>query len=78
MTDFKFFKGYVGDIIRWRTHRGDVICIHDMTTEHIENVITCYLGQGEITIPNPYEGRRTMEWLTIFRDELNRRNEIIS
>lgn len=78
MKTFKFFHGIKGySFVRWRSYNGDVGCIHDMTTNHIRNVINCLRGTGNMRIPNPYEGKSVFEWLIIFRDELRRRNETL-
>ena len=71
MRRFIFFKGR--ETIRWRTHIGDVLCIHDMSTDHIINVVRCLQGTGEMRIPDPYQGKNTFEWLNIFHNELMRR-----
>ena len=76
MKSFKFFQTK-SEIIRWRTHNGDIWCIHDMTTDHVRNVIRCLVGIGNMRIPNYYEGKHRSEWFTIFRNELARRNETI-
>lgn len=75
MKPFKFFQKKQS--IRWRTHNGDVWCVHDMSTQHIRNVVACLCGQGNMRIPEPYEGKHRIEWLFIFRDELRRRDETI-
>ena len=46
-----------------------------MTHEHIDNVVRCLIGQGNMIIPEPYQGKSHLEWLFIFRDELRRRGE---
>ena len=79
MSQFKLFHGYKEKLIRWRSHNGDVDCIHDLTTEHINNILNCFMGNGNMRIPNPYEGRTSDEWQIIFNLELirRRRNERI-
>ena len=74
MMRFKFFQDKV-EPARWRTHNGDILCVHDMTHEHIDNVVRCLIGQGNMRIPDPYQGKSHLEWLFIFRDELRRRGE---
>lgn len=75
MKSFKFFQKE--QIIRWRAHNGVVWRLADMSTDHINNVVRCLCGHGNMRIPEPYEGKHRIEWLFIFRDELRRRNEII-
>jgi len=79
MRDFKFFEG-VGDIIEeemvvWRTSSGRHTPIEMMTSQHINNVINCLTGVGEVSIPNPYFGKSHQEWMNLFTRELNYRND---
>ena len=74
MKPFKLLRGYKDELIRWTTHNGDVYCIHDMSMDHIVNVVRCLRGEGNMAIPNPYEGRTSNEWQIIFHHELIRRS----
>jgi hypothetical protein len=65
------------NVIRWRSANGDVTCIHDMSTQHVRNIIRCLAGNGTMRIPIYYEGRFRREWFEIFRNELERRSEQI-
>jgi hypothetical protein len=75
MNNFKFFVGVEDGFITWRTSSGRHTPIEWMTTQHIKNVIRCLNGNGEVSIPNPYFGKSRFEWLNIFLNELNSRND---
>lgn len=70
---FKFFQGLKP--IRWRTANGLTHPINNISTDHIVSIIRCMNGDGNMRIPNPYEGRTHTEWVHIFHNELEiRRN----
>lgn len=56
----------------WITAKRIQIHVNKMTTNHINNCIKCFNGQGNMTIPNDYLGGRD-KWLKIFREELLKR-----
>jgi hypothetical protein len=68
---FKFFQSE--QIVRWRTSNGLTHPIHTISTDHIVNIVRCMNGDGDMRIPNPYEGRTHSEWINIFHYELVRR-----
>jgi hypothetical protein len=39
-------------------------------------IVRCINGDGNMRIPNPYEGRTHAEWIGIFYNELRRRNQM--
>ena len=67
---FKFFQSE--QIVRWRTANGLTHPIHTISTDHIVSIIRCMDGDGNMRIPNPYEGRTHDEWLNIFHNEIVR------
>jgi hypothetical protein len=68
---FNFFKGVIiDDTIVWKTASGRDVPIQWMTTHHIENVLRCIRGEGEMEIPEVYLGRTKMEWMYKFEEEL--------
>ena len=71
MKPFKFFQSE--QTIRWRTANGLTHPIHTISTDHIVSIIRCMNGDGNMRIPNPYEGRTHTEWIYIFHNELSRR-----
>jgi hypothetical protein len=73
MKPFKLLRGYKEDPIRWRAHNGVVWRLSDMSMDHIVNVVRCLRGEGNMRIPNPYEGKTLNEWQIIFHHELIRR-----
>jgi hypothetical protein len=73
VSQFKFFKG--SPSIRWKSAAGLNHPLETITTEHIRNIMNCLVGVGNMTIPDPYEGRTRNEWYIIFHNELVRRNE---
>jgi hypothetical protein len=75
MRDFKFFIGVLNEELVWRTHSGRHTPIEWMTTRHINNALNCLRGEGDMEIPNPYFGKSNREWITLFTNELNRRND---
>jgi hypothetical protein len=75
MKDFKFFVGVEDEFITWRTSSGRHTPIEWMTTQHIKNTICCLRGERGTTIPNPYFGKTHREWISIFTNELNNRND---
>jgi hypothetical protein len=78
MNSFKFFVGVEsvieGEMVVWRTASGRHTPIEFMTSRHINNVINCLNGTGEMSIPNPYFGKSHREWMNLFTRELNYRN----
>jgi hypothetical protein len=76
MKPFKFFN-IVEDAesIIWKTARGRHIPLLWMTSIHIKNALKCLRGSGELLIPDPYMGRSHREWISIFINELNNRND---
>ncbi|MEK6828916.1 MAG: hypothetical protein AABY15_02235 [Nanoarchaeota archaeon] len=57
----------------WVTARGIEISVKEMSTNHINNCINCFNGNGNMHIPSDYLGGRE-KWLGIFSRELTRRN----
>lgn len=77
MKPFKFFQSE--QTIRWRTANGLTHPIHTISTDHIVSIIRCMDGDGNMRIPNPYEGRTHDEWVNIFHNEIvRRRNRIVT
>jgi hypothetical protein len=74
MKPFKFFQE--PKKIRWRTGNGLTHPIETISVDHIVNIIRCMSGNGDMTIPNPYEGRTHNEWCEIFDNELRRRTNV--
>lgn len=74
MNNFKFFTGVENEMVVWRTASGRHTPIEWMTTRHIKNVINCLNGEGEVSIPNPYFGKHHRDWMRIFTNELNNRD----
>ena len=74
MRQFKFFQSE--QTIRWRTANGLTHPIHTISIDHIVSIIRCINGEGEMIIPNPYEGKSHAEWIGIFYNELRRRNQM--
>lgn len=76
-----YFKFLTGNVIFdrnntvWRTATGRMTPIHFMTTNHINNCISCLKGEGHTEIPNPYHGKTKEEWIYIFETELSIRRE---
>lgn len=56
----------------WVTARGEEIFVHKMATNHINNCIRCFNGQGHMRIPNDYLGGKD-KWMKIFSQELLQR-----
>jgi len=56
----------------WITAKREQIYVNKMTTNHINNCIKCFNGQGNMTIPNDYLGGKE-KWLKIFKEELVKR-----
>ena len=71
IKDFKFFQE--PKKIRWVTRNGLSHPIHTISTDHIVSIIRCMDGDGNMRIPNPYEGRTHDEWVHIFHNEIERR-----
>jgi hypothetical protein len=76
MKSFKFFNSVDEEPIVWKTARGLHIPLWWMTSRHIKNALLCLRGEGEMEIPNPYMGKSNREWISIFVNELNRRDTI--
>ena len=72
---FKFFQKPtpIQSPIRWRTANGLSHRLENISIDHIVSIIRCMNGEGNMVIPNPYEGRTHNEWCVIFHNELNRR-----
>jgi hypothetical protein len=71
---FKFFKGETFNRnICWRSENGRDRPIFYMTSDHINNILLCLNGEGNMEIPNPYNGRTHEEWINIFNRELRER-----
>lgn len=68
---FKFFQG--PKPIRWRTANGLTHRLENISTDHIVSIIRCMNGDGNVIIPNPYEGRTHDEWVNLFHNEIERR-----
>jgi hypothetical protein len=76
MKTFKFFQE--PKPIRWVTANGLSHRLENISIDHIVSIIRCMNGEGNMVIPNPYEGRTHNEWSIIFDNELRRRrNETI-
>jgi len=76
MKTFKFFQE--PKPIRWVTANGLSHRLENISIDHIVSIIRCMNGEGDMVIPNPYEGRTHNEWSIIFDNELRRRrNETI-
>jgi hypothetical protein len=76
MKTFKFFQE--PKPIRWVTANGLSHRLENISIDHIVSIIRCVNGEGNMVIPNPYEGRTHNEWSIIFDNELRRRrNETI-
>jgi hypothetical protein len=71
IKDFKFFQE--PKKIRWVTGNGLSHPIEYISVDHIVSIVRCMNGEGNMVIPNPYEGKSHSEWCTIFHNELNRR-----
>jgi len=71
MNKFKFFQSE--QTIRWRTANGLTHPIHTISTDHIVSIVRCMNGDGNMIIPNPYEGRTHSDWIDAFQNELERR-----
>jgi hypothetical protein len=52
---FKFLQ--TKQTIRWRTSNGLTHPLEFISVDHITNIIRCMNGEGNMRIPNPYEGR---------------------
>ena len=57
----------------WETAMGIEIPVRNMSTNHINNCINCFNGNGNMRIPNDYLGGKE-RWLGIFSRELTQRN----
>ena len=74
--EFKFFKGEIFDRnICWRTYIGRDTPIFYMTSDHINNILLCLNGEGNMEIPNPHNGKTHDEWIYIFNRELRIREQ---
>ena len=73
IKDFKFFQG--PKPIRWVTGYGSSYLIENISVDHIMSIVRCMNGDGNMVIPNPYNGRTHNEWCIIFDNELRRRNQ---
>ena len=71
IKDFKFF--HKSKPIRWVTGYGSSYLIENISVDHIASIVRCMNGEGDMIIPNPYDGRTHSEWIVIFQNELNRR-----
>jgi len=74
MKTFKFFQE--PKPIRWVTANGSSYLIENISVDHIVSIVRCINGDGNMRIPNPYEGRTHAEWIGIFYNELRRRNQM--
>jgi hypothetical protein len=70
MRRFKFFSK---NEIEWRTAGGLRHPLSTISKGHIENIMRCLAGFGNMEIPEIYEGRCRVEWYDIFLTELKRR-----
>jgi len=71
MKPFKFFQSE--QTIRWRTVNGLTHRLENISIDHIVSIIRCMDGDGNMRIPNPYDGRTHDEWINIFHNEIERR-----
>jgi hypothetical protein len=71
MKPFKFFQE--PKPIRWVTANGLSHRLENISIDHIVSIIRCMDGDGNMRIPNPYEGRTHAEWINIFHNEIERR-----
>ena len=61
--------------MKWySTSRNEYIEISDMTISHIYNTINCLKGSGKSKIHDPFFGLSHNQWLKVFEQELNIRN----
>jgi hypothetical protein len=72
MKPFKFFRDNTPRV-EWRTAGGLRHPLTAISTNHIMNIMNCLSGMGNMTIPEPYDGRTRREWFVIFHNELVRR-----
>lgn len=72
-----YFLGGIQPTIQWRRSNGQHTPIDRLSVDHIVNICTCLFGNGNMSIPDPYEGRTKDEWVEIFHNELIRRREIL-
>jgi len=70
MRTFKFFQD---EIHIWVTYNGTSVPVNEISDKHMNNIIKCLMGHGEVEIPNPYLGKTHEEWFNIFREEIQRR-----
>ena len=73
MNKFKFFRG--PEQICWKTWDGTVIPLKQIHTGHMQNIMRCLAGLGQMEIPENYLGRCRAEWYDIFLTELKRRRD---
>jgi hypothetical protein len=71
IKDFKFFQE--PKKIRWVTANGLSHPIEYISVDHIASIIRYMEVDGNMRIPNPYEGRTHSEWIDIFHNEIERR-----
>jgi hypothetical protein len=71
MKDFKFLKGPM--LVQWRSANGEIKNIQDLGIRHINNILNCLNGHGDMRIPNPYFGRTHLEWCEILLRERDSR-----
>lgn len=57
----------------WITAYNREVPVNEMSTKHINNCINCWNGVGNMIIPDDYLGGKE-KWITIFQNELIRRN----
>lgn len=74
MMTFKFFQEPTP--IRWVTRNGLSHRLENISVDHIMSIVRCMNGDGNMVIPNPYNGRTHNEWCIIFDNELRRRNQM--
>jgi hypothetical protein len=75
MKPFKFFNDNPTRV-EWRSASGLRQPLTSISSNHIMNIMNCLSGMGNMTIPDPYEGRTRREWFTIFHNELIRRRYV--
>jgi len=67
------FKFLTKNEIVWKTYDGTIIPLKQIHTGHIQNIMKCLAGLGNMEIPENYLGRCRVEWYDIFLTELKRR-----
>ncbi len=59
--------------IYWKTYHGMYVLIEDLTLDHINNILNCLHGRGNMSIPENYLGKSHDEWIKIMNEQLTKR-----